>query len=102
MSTAVKLSQPIVAHSEEVSELTFREPTTEDIIEIGLPTLIIPGADGQSTGVEIRQPVIARYVSRLAAIPMGSVKKLSVKDFSLCTAAVMGFFGESDGETTSS
>lgn len=99
MSTTVQLSKPIKAHGVEVSELELREPTTEDVIELGLPTLIIPGADGQSTGVEIRQPVIARYVSRLAAIPLGSVKALSLKDFSLCTAAVMGFFGQGDGET---
>lgn len=98
MST-VALSKPITAHGEEVSELTFREPKTEDVIEIGLPHLIIPGADGQSTGIEIRQPVVARYISKLAAIPMGSVKSLSLKDFSLCTAVVMGFFGESDGDT---
>ena len=102
MSVTVPLSKPIKAHGDEVAELTLREPTTEDVIELGLPTLIIPGADGQSTGVEIRQPVVARYVSRLAAIPMGSVKALSLKDFSLCTAAVMGFFGEGDGETPKS
>lgn len=102
MSVTVPLSKAIKAHGEDVEELTFREPTTEDVIELGLPTLIIPGADGQSTGVEIRQPVVARYVSRLAAIPMGSVKALSLKDFSLCTAAVMGFFGEGDGEAQKS
>lgn len=99
MSTTVQLSTPIKAHGDELAALDLRAPTTEDVIELGLPTLIIPGADGQSTGVEIRQPVIARYVSRLAAIPLGSVKSLSLKDFSLCTAAVMGFFGQDDGET---
>lgn len=98
MSAVIQLSKPIKAHGDEVSEISLREPTTKDIIELGLPTLIIPGADGQSTGVEIRQPVVARYISRLAAIPMGSVESLSVKDFSLCTAAVMGFFGSGDGE----
>lgn len=99
MSALIKLSKAIKAHGDEVTEITLREPITKDIIELGLPTLIIPGDDGQSTGVEIRQKVVARYVSRLAAIPMGSVEALSVKDFSLCTAAVMGFFGSGDGET---
>lgn len=98
MSALIKLSKAIKAHGDEVSEITLREPITKDIIELGLPTLIIPGDDGQSTGVEIRQKVVARYISRLAAIPMGSVESLSVKDFSLCTAAVMGFFGSGDGE----
>ena len=102
MSTSVPLSKPITAHGEEVSELNFREPTTKDIIELGLPTLIIPSVDGESTGIEIRQPVIARYVSRLAAIPKGSVEAMAPKDFSLCTAAVMGFFGMGDGEAPTS
>ena len=100
--TTVSLSKPIKAHGDDVSEITLREPTTKDVIEIGLPTLIIPGDDGQSTGVEIRQKVVARYISRLAAIPMGSVEALSLSDFSLCTAAVMGFFGQGGGETSAS
>ncbi len=98
MSTTIKLSKTIKAHGEEVDEVTLREPATKDLMEIGLPMLIITGADGQSTGIEIRQPVIARYISRLAAIPMGSVESMTIKDFSLCSAAVMGFFGSGDGE----
>ena len=97
--TTIKLSKTIKAHGEEVDEVTLREPATKDLMEIGLPMLIITGADGQSTGIEIRQPVIARYISRLAAIPMGSVESMTIKDFSLCSAAVMGFFGSVDGET---
>jgi hypothetical protein len=98
MSTTIKLTKTIKAHGEEVDEVTLREPATKDLMEIGLPMLIITGADGQSTGIEIRQPVIARYISRLAAIPMGSVESMTIKDFSLCSAAVMGFFGSGDGE----
>ncbi|MBS1198161.1 MAG: putative rane protein [Proteobacteria bacterium] len=100
--TTVKLSNSITAHGDEVSELTLRPPITKDIIQLGLPTLIIPGADGESTGIEIRQPVIARYIMRLAGIPMSSVESLTISDFSLCTAAVMGFFGSGDGETPKS
>jgi hypothetical protein len=99
MSVAVPLSRAVKAHGDEVSELTLREPTTKDVIELGLPTLIIPGADGNSAGVEIRQQVIARYIMRLAAIPLGSVESLSLGDFAACTAAVMGFFGQADGES---
>ena len=98
MSTTIKLFRTIKAHGEEVDEVTLREPATKDLMEIGLPMLIITGADGQSTGIEIRQPMIARYISRLAAIPMGSVESMTIKDFSLCSAAVMGFFGSGDGE----
>lgn len=97
MSTTVKLSTPITAHDEEVSELEFREPTTKDIIDIGLPTLIILSEDA-STGIEVRQKVVAKYISKLASIPKSSVESLSPKDFSACTKVVMSFFGEGDSE----
>lgn len=88
----VALSKPITAHGEETSELTFREPTTEDVMQIGMPQLLIPSADGESVGVEVRTKVVGQYISRLAAIPLSSVKSLSVKDFNACTGVVMGFF----------
>ena len=93
MSVVITLKTPIQAHGEEVSEITLREPTTEGIIEIGLPTLMVVSEDGSVGGVEVRQKVIARYIMKLAAIPMSSVKALSVADFSTAQAGVMGFFG---------
>ncbi len=96
--TTIKLSKPITAHGDEVSEITLRDPGTKDVIELGLPTLIIPSDDGKSAGVEIRQKVVARYIMKLAAIPLSSVESLSMNDFSRCTAIVMGFFGQGDGE----
>lgn len=98
MST-VKLSKPITAHGDQVSELTLRQPTVEDLMELGSPTLLVPSADGSGVGVDVRPAVVARYVSRLAAIPMGSVKALSMADFQQCTGVVMGFFNGGDGET---
>lgn len=96
--TTIKLSKPIKAHGEEVSEITLREPGTQDVIDLGYPTLIIPSGDGKSTGVEVRAKVVARYIMKLAAIPLSSVESLSMDDFSRCTAIVMGFFGQGDGE----
>lgn len=95
--SVVKLSKPVTAHDEQISELTLREPTTGDIIDIGMPTLIILG-DGGETGVEIRQKVVAKYISKLSGTPMSSVRDLSPKDFSACQAVVMGFFGEGGSE----
>ena len=86
MSVTVQLKRPVNAHGEEVSELTLRleDQTTR------------PAA----VGVEIRQKVVGRYVSRLAQIPMSSVEALNPGDFARCSAAVMGFFEMSDGEET--
>ena len=97
MSTTVPLKKPITAYDKEVSELVLREPTTDDIIEMGLPTLIVI-TDDEKPAIEIRQKVIAKYISKLASVPMSSVRKLSPGDFSACSAAVMGFFGQGDGE----
>lgn len=95
--TTVALSKPITAHGEEVSELTFRKPTTEDVMELGLPQLVVVSEDG-SPGVEVRTKVVGRYVARLAAIPANSVKALTIRDFNQCISVVMGFFNEGDGE----
>lgn len=96
--TVIALSKPIIAHGEEVSELTFREPTPEDVMQIGTPQLLLPSADGESVGIEIRAKVVGHYISRLAAIPMSSVKAMAMGDFMRCQGAVMGFFNSGDGE----
>lgn len=92
MSVTVQLTKPISAHGEQLPALTLREPETGDIIDIGLPTLFIIG-EGEETGMEIRQKVIAKYISKLGGIPPSSVREMSPKDYSACSAAVMGFFG---------
>jgi hypothetical protein len=96
-AVTVPLSKPVTAHGEEVGELAFREPLTKDVIELGLPTLIVVGDDGGS-GVEVRTKVVARYISRLAAVPMSTVEALALKDYNAASAAVIGFFGTGDGE----
>lgn len=94
----VPLSKAITAHGESVDELRFRPPTTEEYMQYGTPTLLIPSADGESVGVEIRAKVIGQYISRLASIPLSSVKALDIPDFMRCQGAVMSFFSGGDGE----
>ena len=98
MSATIKLSKPITAHGEEVSEITLREPTADDVMQIGSPSLLIPSADGESVGIEIRAKVIGQYIMRLASIPLPSVKAMSFSDFNRCQGVVMGFFGGGGGE----
>ena len=93
----VNLSKPVMAHGEEVDRLTLRAPTSEDVMQIGLPTLLVPGADGESVGVEVRTPVVGKYISRLAGVPLSTVKALPFCDFEKCIGAVMGFFNNGDG-----
>lgn len=97
MSSVIDLIKAINAHGVEVEEITLEDIGTKDILELGLPTLIIPSSDGTSAGVEIRQGVIARYVVRKAKIPLSSVQTLHPADWGKCQAWCMGFFGESYG-----
>ena len=90
-STTIQLAQPIRAHGEDVSELTLREPTVKDSMDLGQPFLVILG-DGD-TGIRIQQKVIGQYIVRLAGIPMSSVEAMSLNDFSAAQAVVLGFFG---------
>lgn len=99
--TTVLLKKPITAHGKEIMEVALRAPEPTDVMEEGVPSLLIPSADGTSVGVEIRTKVVGRYISRLGGIPMSSVKSMSMGDFNRCMNVVMGFFGDGDGEELS-
>lgn len=88
------LSRPVTAHGEEIDRLTLRQPTTADLIELGQPMRLLPGNGMEEPAIEVRMNVVAHYVARLAAIPLSSVKTLSLGDFGRATQAVLGFFGE--------
>lgn len=95
--TIFKLSKPIKAHKEELTELELAEPTGDDVEKLGFPYLVITKGNGD-TGIEIRTNVIYQYISRLAAIPKESAKQIALGDISLLSGVIMGFFGESDQE----
>lgn len=94
----VPLKKAIVAHGDEIEEITLRKPEPEDVMQIGSPQLLIPSADGESVGIEIRSKVVGQYICRLAAIPLSSVKAMDLQDFLTCQGVVMNFFGGGGGE----
>jgi hypothetical protein len=92
----IPLSRPVTAHGEEIDCLTLRQPTTADLIELGQPMRLLPGNGMEEPAIEVRMNVVAHYVARLAAVPLSSVKALSLGDFGRATQAVLGFFGEGE------
>lgn len=92
MSTQFHLSKPIMSGDEEITMLDLRELTGDDIISIGYPYLIVIG-DDDSQAMELRPKIIARYVSKLAAVPPSLIGKMSPSDISKITGVVMNFFG---------
>lgn len=98
----IQLGTPITAHGEEIDHITLRQPTTADLIDLGQPMRLLPGNGMDEPAIDIRMNIVALYVARLAAIPLSSVKAMSLTDFGRSTQAVLGFFGEGDTAATSS
>lgn len=92
-SVKVKLSKPLKAHGDEVTEITLRPPTAKDVMEIGSPQLLLPAVDGASVAIEVRARVVGQYIVRLAGIPLSSVHSMELPDFMKCQGEIMGFFG---------
>jgi hypothetical protein len=85
------LTKPIKAHGENaVTSLNLRMPSGEDLIEIGCAPFSI---DNQEK-THIDFAATAKYISRLAEIPLSSVKMMSPRDIMSAFGVIAGFFGD--------
>ena len=73
------LRTPIQAHGEEISELTFRPPTSQDLIDIGSPVKLDMASDPPAISHDERR--FAQMMARLAAVPPSSIAKMHHSDF---------------------
>lgn len=89
------LSRPIKAHGDELHELELAEPTSKDVRELGYPFSAVPAANGEAD-LKLFPEVGAKYISRLAKIPMSSVDQLAPGDFLLLHTELCGFFGPAE------
>ena len=89
--TVIKLSRPLEHGDDEIFELALRQPTVEDITEIGYP-FTVSSDDGDSR-IELKPKAILKYASRLAAVPPSVLKTMAVSDFMAVQTEIMGFFG---------
>ncbi|WP_295379546.1 phage tail assembly protein [uncultured Pseudacidovorax sp.] len=92
--TAFTLTTPIKAHGEEVTVLELRKPTTKDLRELGYPFSATPTASGDAD-LKLFPDVGAKFIARLAQIPMSSVDQLDPGDFVMLHMEIVGFFGPS-------
>ena len=97
----INLSAPKMAHGQEVSRLVLRKPTSGDLIDLGQPMRLVPGSGTDEAAIDVRMPVVAQYLVRLAGVPMSTVRSLELADLSAATQVVLGFFGGADTATTS-
>lgn len=89
---SVQLSKPIKVGDESFSVLDLREPTVDDVSELGYPYLLLTGDAGAA--IQLQPKIILKYVARLAAIPPSSVKKVTISDLYDLQTVIMGFFGK--------
>jgi len=95
--TTVYLESPITIKGSKTSLLVLRKPVLADVIELSYPYLAIMRDD--ETCIEFRAKVVARYISRLASIPMSAVLCMSIPDLQACQAVIQGFFGRTEVES---
>ncbi|SCC11124.1 phage tail assembly protein [Gilliamella intestini] len=79
----IKLSQPIMAHGNELHVLELKEPTIKDIKKLGFPF------DGQMIGDPKK---VANYIVELGNVTPSSVDQLTPHDFLMITGEIMMFF----------
>lgn len=99
--TKLKLTKPIEAHNEELTELAFKEPNAGDIAKCGIPMAFYSTPDNpEIEKTDINAMVILGYIVRLAGIPKSSAIQLCARDFLEAQNIIIGFFGEPTPNTT--
>lgn len=98
MSVTIKLTTPITAHGNELTELVLQKPTTADCRKIG----VLPYSITAKQLPEPNLAACANYISTSAGIPPSSVDQLDVVDFNAAAWGVVGFFLSADSAASSS
>lgn len=88
------LKKPVTAHGETVDKLELAEPDSKMVMELGYPYLAIAGDAG--AGVQLQPKIAAKYLSRLAQVPISTIEKLPIPDLQFLHGWLMGFFGEAE------
>lgn len=81
-----KLSKPIMVHGnggmQEVSEITLRSPTADDILAIGFPYRAIRGSDNGSITIEMvfQAQAVKNWIQRLSGFSQGEFGAMHARD----------------------
>jgi len=92
----IKLSAPIMAHNENIHVLEMREPTFDEVENLGFPFTI--NSEG---GFKIDSGAAFKYIPLLAGIPRSSAQKIPLRDLFKISMSIMGFFTASETATDS-
>jgi hypothetical protein len=88
----IKLSRFLSHGDDEITALSLRQPTVEDVADLGYPFSLI--VDDGDTRMEVKAKTVLKYASRLAAVPPSVLKGMALADFMATQTEIMGFFGD--------
>nr|WP_153879731.1 phage tail assembly protein [Citrobacter freundii] len=83
----LELKHPVTAHGETVSVFEFNEPTGKDVRELGYPYQM-----NQDESIKLQAHIIAKYIVKLASVPLSTVDQMSPADLNSAGWLVAGFF----------
>jgi hypothetical protein len=86
----ISLTKPIHAYGEDLSELTFREPSGGDIAAAGMPVRF--DLSKAEPDIEFNATEMTAMLSRLASVPPSSIALLTAGDWISAAYAVAPFF----------
>ena len=94
----IKLKKPGASEGGEISALTLREPVAEDIIACGYPFRMYIGSATEADSanqqeMKIDTVALSKLASRLANVPLSTIKRLSIADFQKVVDVMVDFFG---------
>lgn len=104
MTRTIPLSQAYAAHGKSFSTVTLREPTLDDLLELGEPFEGQQSAGGAVVVFENREAVAA-YVRRCIAEPgmeILSGASISLKDARAIREGVLSFFTRGEAAASAS
>jgi len=83
----LELNKPVTAHGDTSSGLEFTEPTGKDVRELGYPYQM-----NQDESIKLQAHIIAKYIVKLANVPLSTVDQMSPGDLNSAGWLVAGFF----------
>lgn len=85
-TVTLKLTKPIEAHGETLTELVLRPPTVAELRQCGSPVRM-----GQAGSWIPEFEPCAQLISQICAIPSPSVNNLATGDFTRAAIEIVGF-----------
>jgi hypothetical protein len=91
-----QLTKPVQAHGEMLHVLEFREPTYDEVEQMGIPFNYTENGE-----MKLDTRACLKYIPVLAGIPRSSASKMALKDIFMASMTIVGFFTGSEAEETS-